>query len=55
MIKAVILIKDMPLKVALREVTWGGIERGQRNIALLNICKLADTLGIEPSELLKFR
>lgn len=33
----------------------GGIERGQRNVALLNICKLADTLGIEPSELMKFR
>jgi transcriptional regulator with XRE-family HTH domain len=31
-----------------------GIERGLRNISLLNICKLADTLGVQPSELLKF-
>jgi len=23
----------------------GGVERGQRNIALVNICRLADTLG----------
>ncbi|MFA6902727.1 MAG: helix-turn-helix transcriptional regulator [Gallionellaceae bacterium] len=31
-----------------------GVERGQRNIALLNICKLADTLGIKSSELMEF-
>lgn len=32
----------------------GGVERGQRNIALLNICRLAYTLGLQPSELLVF-
>jgi transcriptional regulator with XRE-family HTH domain len=32
----------------------GGIERGQRNIALINICILADTLGVAPSEMLAF-
>jgi transcriptional regulator with XRE-family HTH domain len=32
----------------------GGIERGQRNIALLNICILAETLGVKPSEMLNF-
>jgi len=32
-----------------------GIERGQRNLALTNICKLAETLGVEPSEMLNFR
>lgn len=32
----------------------GGIERGQRNIALINICILAETLGVTPSELLNF-
>ena len=30
------------------------IERGQRNLGLLNICKLADTMGIKPSVLLDF-
>lgn len=32
----------------------GGVERGQRNIALVNICRLADALGVPPSELLCF-
>lgn len=32
----------------------GGIERGQRNLSLLNICVLAQTLGVPPSELLVF-
>ena len=33
----------------------GGVERGQRNISLINICRLAETLGVEPAELLIFR
>ncbi len=32
----------------------GGVERGQRNIALINICKLATTLEVPPSALLTF-
>lgn len=32
----------------------GGVERGQRNIALLNICKLAGTLEVPPGTLLEF-
>ena len=31
-----------------------GVERGQRNIALLNINLLAKTLGIHPSDLMNF-
>ena len=31
----------------------GGVERGQRNIAVLNIYKLAETLGVPPSTLLE--
>lgn len=30
----------------------GGVERGQRNIALRNICKLAGALGLSPAVLL---
>ncbi|MBS1198187.1 MAG: transcriptional regulator, family [Proteobacteria bacterium] len=32
----------------------GGVERGQRNIALENIVKLANTLEITPSRLMDF-
>ncbi|KXZ65107.1 anaerobic benzoate catabolism transcriptional regulator [Acinetobacter venetianus] len=31
----------------------GGVERGQRNIAVLNIYKLAETLGVPASALLE--
>ncbi|MEQ1543658.1 helix-turn-helix transcriptional regulator [Methyloglobulus sp.] len=33
----------------------GGVERGQRNIALVNICRLAEALAVSPSELLSFK
>ena len=32
----------------------GGIERGQRNLALINICILAETLEVTPGEMLNF-
>ena len=32
----------------------GGVERGQRNVALLNICKLAQTLEIPVGHLFEF-
>lgn len=32
----------------------GGVERGQRNIALVNICRLAQALGLPPARLLEF-
>ncbi|MDP3457026.1 helix-turn-helix domain-containing protein [Methyloversatilis sp.] len=31
----------------------GGVERGQRNIAVLNVLRLARTLGYEPGEFFK--
>lgn len=33
----------------------GDVERGLRNIALVNICRIANTLMIEPAELMRFR
>jgi len=29
----------------------GGVERGQRNISLINICRLAEALQVRPSRL----
>lgn len=31
----------------------GGVERGERNLALVNIALLIETLGIQPSEFFK--
>jgi transcriptional regulator with XRE-family HTH domain len=31
----------------------GGVERGERNISLLNIHRISDALGVAPAELLK--
>ena len=31
----------------------GGVERGERNISLINIYKIAEALGVPASELLK--
>lgn len=46
--------ETLALESKLARSYLGGVERGQRNIALLNICVLADTLGVSPSEMLNF-
>lgn len=33
----------------------GDVERGIRNIALVNICRIADTLGVKPELMMRFR
>ena len=44
----------LALESGLDRTYVGSIERGNRNISLLNICKLARALNIVPSELIKF-
>ena len=40
--------------VALLDRTYiGGIERGERNVSLINIYRLANALGVSPKELVK--
>ncbi len=41
----------LALESGLARSYLGGVERGQRNIALLNIFKLAEALEVEPAAL----
>ncbi|MBI5041951.1 MAG: helix-turn-helix transcriptional regulator [Gammaproteobacteria bacterium] len=44
----------LALESGLARSYLGGVERGQRNLSLVNICRLADTLELPPSVLLEF-
>lgn len=44
----------LALESGLARSYLGGVERGQRNIALVNICRLAEALELRPMELLDF-
>ncbi len=46
--------ETLSLESGLARSYLSGIERGKRNLALLNICMLADTLGVPPSQMLDF-
>lgn len=46
--------EQLALRSGLARSYLGGVERGQRNIALENIVKLANTLEIRPSVLMDF-
>jgi transcriptional regulator with XRE-family HTH domain len=46
--------EKLALESGLARSYVGGIERGKRNVALINICVLADTLGVTPAEMLNF-
>ncbi len=43
----------LALESGLARSYLGDVERGQRNIALLNIHRLAETLGVSPAALLE--
>lgn len=40
-------------QVGLDRSYMGGVERGERNVSLENICLIADALNVSPSELFK--
>ncbi|VVD67694.1 helix-turn-helix domain-containing protein [Pandoraea terrigena] len=46
--------EKLALESGLARSYVSGIERGRRNVALVNICVLADTLGVPSSEMLRF-
>ena len=45
--------EHLALEAGLDRTYVGGIERGERNVALLNLIKLAKTLHTTPSKLLE--
>ena len=47
--------EDLAELAGLDRTYISGVERGKRNISLINIVKLSKGLGINPSELVNFR
>lgn len=47
--------EKLALESGLARSYLGGVERGKRNIALLNICRLAETLEVPAPELMMFQ
>lgn len=45
---------ELSLKAGLDRTYIGGIERGERNVALINIEKIAKTLGVSIEDLFRF-
>jgi transcriptional regulator with XRE-family HTH domain len=45
--------EDLALEADIDRTYVGGIERGERNVAVINLCKIAKTLQVKPSKLLK--
>ncbi|MEM9569153.1 MAG: helix-turn-helix transcriptional regulator [Cyanobacteria bacterium P01_E01_bin.34] len=45
--------ESFALEVGVDRTYMGGIERGERNVALRNLLKIADALGISLAELMR--
>jgi transcriptional regulator with XRE-family HTH domain len=45
--------EKLSLETGIARSYLGGVERGQRNISLINICRIAEALSVQPSELMQ--
>jgi len=43
--------ESLALEAKIDRAYVGGVERGERNVSLANIFRLADALGVKPSEI----
>lgn len=48
------LQEDFALEIGLDRTYMGGVERGERNVAVLNLCKIAAGLHVSVGELFAF-
>lgn len=46
--------EELAHRAGLDRTYVSGVERGERNVSLRNICKLAYALGVEPKEMFDF-
>lgn len=46
--------EQLALESGIARSYLSGVERGQRNISLVNICRLADCLSLPPATLFQF-
>lgn len=42
-------------RVGIDRTYIGGVERGERNVGLLNICRIARSLHVDPDELFQWK
>jgi transcriptional regulator with XRE-family HTH domain len=45
--------EDLADRAGMHRTYLGGVERGERNVGLLNVLRIARALGVAPSALLK--
>jgi transcriptional regulator with XRE-family HTH domain len=43
--------EDLALEAGLDRSYFGGVERGERNVSLANVFRIADALSVRPSEI----
>lgn len=43
--------EEMAARCGLHRTYYGSVERGERNVAIQNIIRISDALGVDPAEL----
>ena len=51
--KARLSQEELAAKVGIHRTYMGGVERGERNLGLINILRIADALDVSPASLFK--